>query len=417
MPCDSKSDCVLCPRKRRLFILAQSFWKMATSTDDKFEGVEGARSKVSVGFKEITNVHGTYSAHAFRSIGRDNSFRLDDFISRFGSRVLSDEGDTMVFELWGLDPPIANAIRRILLAEVPTVAIETVRVHDNSSIVPDEMLSHRLGLVPLQVDPRRMEIRTNKDEPLTARNCIKFSLKTRCDKNPSAPRDGIAATNTLYIGSQVLSGSIKYVPYPGANQISDLALDAAPKPVHDDIVIAKMRPGQRIHVELDAVKGVGKDHAKFSPVATASYRMLPEIRLKRAVTGPRARELVNICPMQVFDIEDGNTATVARPRDCTMCRECIRDPSWNDDIELSRRRDHFIYSVESTGALPARVLVSEALTILIEKCRSVQKCLQDVLRAQNLAAESIELMEQDETAEGDSEHEQEMDVENHVADS
>ena len=60
------------------------------------------------------------------------------------------------FELIGVDAPIANALRRILLSEVPSVAIETVYVHNNTSIVQDEVLSHRMGLVPILVDPRRL---------------------------------------------------------------------------------------------------------------------------------------------------------------------------------------------------------------------------------------------------------------------
>lgn len=56
----------------------------------------------------------------------------------------------------GVDAPVANALRRILLSEVPSVAIETVYIHDNTSIVQDEVLSHRMGLVPILVDPRRL---------------------------------------------------------------------------------------------------------------------------------------------------------------------------------------------------------------------------------------------------------------------
>jgi DNA-directed RNA polymerases I and III subunit RPAC1 len=46
-------------------------------------------------------------------------------------------------------------------------------------------------------------------------------------------------------------------------------------PVHDDIVVARLNPGQRIEFEAHCRKGVGKDHTKYSPVATASYRLLP----------------------------------------------------------------------------------------------------------------------------------------------
>ena len=51
-------------------------------------------------------------------------------------------------------------------------------------------------------------------------------------------------------------------------------------------------------------KGIGKDHAKFSPVATASYRLLPVITLKEEVVGQDAEELAAKCPLDVFDIED-----------------------------------------------------------------------------------------------------------------
>lgn len=63
------------------------------------------------------------------------------------------------FDLVGLDASIANAIRRVLISEVPTVAIENVYVMTNTSIIVDEVLSHRLGLVPLKVHPDKMDFR------------------------------------------------------------------------------------------------------------------------------------------------------------------------------------------------------------------------------------------------------------------
>lgn len=57
-------------------------------------------------------------------------------------------------------------------------------------------------------------------------------------------------------------------------------------------------------LQMHCRKGIGKDHAKFSPVATASYRLLPVIDLKEEVVGQDAEELVAKCPLNVFDIED-----------------------------------------------------------------------------------------------------------------
>lgn len=57
-------------------------------------------------------------------------------------------------------------------------------------------------------------------------------------------------------------------------------------------------------VQMHCRKGVGKDHAKFSPVATASYRLLPVVTLKEEIEGQDAEDLVAKCPLEVFDIED-----------------------------------------------------------------------------------------------------------------
>lgn len=66
--------------------------------------------------------------------------------------------------------------------------------------------------------------------------------------------------------------------------------------MHDEILVAKMRPGQCIDLEAHAVKGKGADHAKWSPVATAWYRLQPEVVLTKKVVGKQAQELLQLCP-------------------------------------------------------------------------------------------------------------------------
>ncbi len=148
----------------------------------------------------------------------------------------------------------------------------------------------------------------------------------------------------------------------------------------DDIVVAKLRPGQRIEFEAHCRKGVGKDHTKFSPCATASYRLLPEIAFTENITGSKAKELINKCPMKVFDIEDlggVDTAVVARPRDCTMCRECIRTDDWSQKVQLRRKVDHFLFTVEGTGVLEPEVIVHDAISILKEKAVKFQNLIDE----------------------------------------
>ena len=88
----------------------------------------------------------------------------------------------------------------------------------------------------------------------------------------------------------------------------------APAPVHPDILLAKLSPGQEIELEMHAHRGIGKDHAKFSPVATASYRLLPRISLseERPFLNDEADTFVARCPLKVFDIEDLGGALARR---------------------------------------------------------------------------------------------------------
>lgn len=56
---------------------------------------------------------------------------------------------------------MANALRRIMIAEVPTMAFHKVFLYQNTSVLPDELLIHRLGLLPVKVDCNDFEERTN----------------------------------------------------------------------------------------------------------------------------------------------------------------------------------------------------------------------------------------------------------------
>ncbi len=63
-----------------------------------------------------------------------------------------------------------------------------------------------------------------------------------------------------------------------------------------------------------------------------------------------------------------------------MCRECVRGPERAEKVELTRKRDHFIFDVESAGQLPSARLVVDALSVLIEKCNTVEKELDKALQ-------------------------------------
>lgn len=66
----------------------------------------------------------------------------------------------MEFDMIGIHPFLANTFRRLMLSDVPSMAIDKVHVLNNTSIIQDEVLAHRIGLIPLKADPRLFEYKS-----------------------------------------------------------------------------------------------------------------------------------------------------------------------------------------------------------------------------------------------------------------
>jgi DNA-directed RNA polymerase I and III subunit RPAC1 len=339
----------------------------------------------------MTKFYRIHNEHQVPELRGTSDAEVGKFLSQLKERlrieIVSKNEEEIVFDLIGVDASIANALRRILLAEVPTIAIEKVWFSANSGIIQDEVLAHRVGLVPLKLDPRKLEYvqksADNEDEETDADTLV-LHLNVYFGTSDADAANNPGGINVAPSGD-VLSKHLVWLPIGGQKE----TFPEGVVPVNPDIVLAKLRPGQQIEFEAHAWKGVGKDHAKFSPVATASYRLLPDVSIPKPILGEEARALKAMCPMNVFDIEDiaavggskgaatGVQAVVARSRDCTMCRECIRKEGWRDKVELRRKADHFIFTVESTGAMLPEELVREAISVLREKASKFKRIVQE----------------------------------------
>jgi DNA-directed RNA polymerase I and III subunit RPAC1 len=272
------------------------------------------------------------------------------------------------------------------------------------------VLAHRLGLIPIQADARLLE--ENEGGNPTDRNTLVFRLAVECKKSDEEQTandvDNYANEQTVadHVDEELLQAARdagsnatsenpqSKVYYPQGRPFTkhvysrdlqwvpqgDQELSLNVKAIHDDILIAKLRPGQSIELEAHARRGIGKDHAKFSPVATASYRLFPNIELLEPVYDDLARELCHVYEPGVFELVPTTKndrkgtqvkARVCNPYACTMSRNYIRNPLLEKAIRMTRSPDHFIFSVESVGHHSPGVLVAEALKVLQSKCQRV----------------------------------------------
>lgn len=164
-------------------------------------------------------------------------------------KVLERDENSIRFSLKGVSPAFANALRRSMIAEVPTLAIDDVMIVENTSVMYDEILSHRLGLIPLKTD-------------LEA-----YVLPEKCECKSELGCARCRASLTL----EVEAGETNVTVYSG-----DLRSETGVAPVVDKIPIVKLAPLQKLKLEAYAKLGRGKEHAKWKPVSACAYSITAE---------------------------------------------------------------------------------------------------------------------------------------------
>ncbi|CAL3963964.1 unnamed protein product [Diplocarpon coronariae] len=357
------------------------------------------RRIVGVNAETVTDVTSTdFPGHY---PGEDHSWDVRKFMKNFQVNFHHNEPTDSSFSLVGIDASVANAFRRIMIAEIPSLAIESVFVNNNTSIIQDEVLAARLGLIPFKGGRdgllEYLKWFKNPEEGSSEEELGKFDyntillvLKIECTRNPNAPK-GETDPLVLYNNAHVYARDIKFVPF--GNQQKWFSGANAIVATNPDILVAKLRPGQCIDVEMHAIKGVGSDHAKYSPVATASYRLLPTISILKPILGKDAEKFKACFPEGVIGLEvvtkkeaaqkgsgyEGHEgemkAIVLDTMKDTVSRECLRHEEFEGKVKLGRIRDHFLFSIESLGQWESDELFLESIKVLKLKCENMRKSL------------------------------------------
>ena len=164
---------------------------------------------------------------------------FEDFVQDLSSlEVISKDSQKISVKLKGVPIKYANALRRICLNGVPVFAINTVDIIENSSVLPDEGLAHRLGLIPITTDLSR------------------FNEPSKCDCNSESGCSNCKVMLVLDTGESDVTRTVF------SNELS--SEDDSIKPVSDKISIVQLAPGQRVKIECYARLGRGTDHAKWN---------------------------------------------------------------------------------------------------------------------------------------------------------
>ena len=164
---------------------------------------------------------------------------FEDFVQDLSSlEVIKKDNKKISVKLKGVPLHYANALRRVCLNGVPIFAIDTVDIIENSSVLPDEGLAHRLGLIPIKTDLSR------------------FNEPSKCDCQSEAGCSNCRVMLVLDSGDSDVTRTIL------SNELS--SEDDSIKPTSDKISIVQLTQGQRIKIECYARLGRGTEHAKWN---------------------------------------------------------------------------------------------------------------------------------------------------------
>jgi DNA-directed RNA polymerase subunit D len=257
-------------------------------------------------------------------------------------KILQKHNNHLRFSVTGISIPVANAIRRIIMSDVPAMAIDEVVIIENSSVMYDEVLAHRLGLIPLKTD---------LDSYVLPDECSCGS-ELGCNKCSVSFTLNAEASNSI---RTVYSGELKSIN-------PDIA------PASDKIPLLKLTPGQRIKLEAYAKLGLGKNHVKWQSVSVSSYKYMPEIKINRRKCD-NCGQCVEVCPRGILKIVNKKLGIVSK-ENCTLCKDCeVVCPKSPSAIKIINLKNAFIFNIESTGALPCERIVIEAVKILTKKSK------------------------------------------------
>ena len=248
-------------------------------------------------------------------------------------KILNKKENKMSFLLQNSSPAYCNTLRRVMLSEVPTMAIEEVEFRNNSSALYDEIIAHRLGQLVLTTDLKTYNLKS--ECKCKGEGCAKCSaILTLKEKGPK----------TVY------ASDIK-------------SKDPEIKPVYPKTVIVKLNEDQDLEFEATAILGRGKEHTKWSP-GHIYYKREPKINIdNRKIKNPEV--VKESCPVGVFEVKkDKLKVNKDNLYKCHVCEACT---DVSEGVTLEDNDEDYIFYIESWGQLPPEEIFDKSIDLIKEK--------------------------------------------------
>ncbi|MDD2438976.1 MAG: DNA-directed RNA polymerase subunit D [Methanosarcinaceae archaeon] len=242
----------------------------------------------------------------------------------------------------------ANSVRRAMIADVPTLAIEYVNIYDNTSILYDEQLALRLSLIPLVTDIEsyvpQADCPTCKDKAEAERGC------PLCEVSLSLSAEGPCVVHS---GDMISS-------------------DPKVMPADSNIPVIDLKKGQKLVLEAIAHMGYGRDSVKWQAGVACGYKNMPLVSIENCdACGRCAAE----CPKGIIHVEESGVMILEEDLiKCSLCKLCERVCEI-DAIKVAYDENAFVFTMESDGSYSAKELVLNANEVIKGKAEELVEIL------------------------------------------
>jgi DNA-directed RNA polymerase subunit D len=235
-----------------------------------------------------------------------------------------------------------NSLRRIMLSELPKLAIHDVIIYDNTSPLFDEIIAHRLGMIPIPTDLQLLTFR--EDCECEGKGCPNCTVRYTLSKEG----EGVVYSGDLQPEHE--SWAIK----------------------EDRIPIVELSKDQRVILEVEAILGRGKDHAKWQPVQAPRYRMETTIEIdKKRIE--EVKRFVKELPEGLVELKDDKLEIKDIAK--LPALESYIEKAEADFITIKRDPTKITFSFETDGSLSAKDALKESINILAKKYEEFGKLL------------------------------------------
>ena len=270
-------------------------------------------------------------------------------------RLLSRTPSRMELLFEGFEPEEVNAIRRLILSDVPTLAVDFIYVYDNSSPVADEIIAHRLGLLVLD-SKDALETMKPPEECVDAseedKECyVKMILEAEVPDNAET-------------GRYIMAGEIQ-VDSPNT------------RVVYPETPITYLAPGQKLHLVAYARLGRGREHGKWSPASVAVSQYLPVVYYDGSKATSECLECLSAYPEVRKALEEGGQGKIELVGNVnTSGLHYCAETACKDAVRLEYNDKRIVLAFESTGSLPPERIVLEAVKALARRAERVRSLIE-----------------------------------------